>query len=214
MLADGDPEVLTPELFARMTRVERWQIKNYYQRQVFDADRGLPRELGAKDPVVVATRAYMQGLGVVYVLLYANPFLLAGAAAFSFVVGGVETPLTVGGLTACCAIVASIVVVWRLRVRMVRRSLRPISIEPEASSEIGTGPQPAGRADWSSPGTDPRALTAEERGRLIGGWPVVALTWALWFTVRLSVAVPAVVTAATVFVSVATLIAVRRRNRI
>lgn len=213
MLADGDPEVLTPELFARMTRVERWQIKNYYQRQLL-ANRGLRREPDTDDPVAVATRAYMQGLGVVYVLLYANPFLIAGAAAFSFVAGGVETRLTVGGLTACCAIVASIAGIWCLRVRMVRRSLRSLPIKPSASSEVGTRPQSPGRADGSTPGTDPRAVTATEWGRLIGGWPVVALTWALWLTVRLSVAVPAVVTAATAYGTVATLIAIRRRNRI
>ncbi|WP_310962795.1 hypothetical protein [Nocardioides terrisoli] len=120
MLSDGNPEVLTPDLFSKMRRGEQKQVMNYFQRRLGEEGKGFSNRPDDEAPAVVARRAYMQGTFVVY-LTFATPFVLGGAFTASFVGGGLRTPWTVGGLAFCVVVVLTLLGVWARKAVRINR---------------------------------------------------------------------------------------------
>ena len=121
MLSDGNPQVVAPDLYAALTRLERNQVMNYFGRRLAEEGRGFPNRPDDEDPSSVARRAFVQGTFVVSFFVYSTPFLLVGAAALSLVNGGVDNVFTIGALAVCATVVAVAMGRWGLRVRTIRR---------------------------------------------------------------------------------------------
>jgi hypothetical protein len=122
MLADGDPRVLTPDFFGRMTRFERRLIVNAFDRRLDMEGRGSKRLPDDQSPAGVAQRAFVIGTMTAFVIVGA---VLGGVAVFTV---GLAAPARVSTTNVPRLIYVGVVVfvmcIWRLRVWQIRRYFR------------------------------------------------------------------------------------------
>ncbi len=199
MIRDGDPEVLTPDLFASMSRFEQKQIRNYFGRRLDEEGRGFPNRPDDEAPSVVARRAYLQGTWVVY-LLWSAPFIVVGPLLFSFFAAGEHDALTVGGLVVCVAGCGFFMAKWGVRARRINGYFATF---PGGGEGTAAPEAPTARANDRDVQGIPRSssdrsheISAMERGRIVGGVSGVLIIWILWlafgFTLGVAIATTAV----------------------
>jgi hypothetical protein len=194
VIRDGNPEVLTPDLFASMSKTEQKQIRNYFGRRLDEEGRGFPNRPDDEAPVVVARRAYLQGTWAVY-LVRAGLFIIAGPLLFSFFTAGEHDALTIGGLAGCVAGCAFFMAQWGVRVRRINRYFATIRGEAGAvAPEAISGEPPAGAALGAADDRPPK-ISAVERGRLIGGLSAILIIWILWLVFGFTAGIPITTTA-------------------
>jgi hypothetical protein len=189
MLTDGDPRTFTPELYARLTPIERWQVVNWYERRLYAQGRGDPRYPDDEGPMTVAKRAFLQGTFVACFFVGVTPFLFAGACAFALINSGIRNVVTVDTALVSGVVMISLLGLWALRARQILRymaSPSPVSpgdpLEQTAptagvtagESVRGCQPSPHGNAPLdtpppAAPGQNPMRHAKRVRGAILVG---------------------------------------------
>ena len=109
-------ETLTPELYSRLSRLERWWARWSYRTRLAHGDHGAPDRLRLS-----IERAYTQA--ALLWLLLAVPFGLAGALVLGVATGS----MTVNVVAASCfATFAAFIAVVAVRINAVTKFLREL----------------------------------------------------------------------------------------
>lgn len=141
MLTEGDPKAFAPALYTRMTRLERNQIDNYYERRLLSEGRGDPRYPDNESALLVARRAFIQGTFVVFFFIRATPLMLVFAAAFSVINGGIKNSVWIGIAIISGALLACLCILWGLRLVEIYRFFAAYAETERANSRRETGPR-------------------------------------------------------------------------
>ncbi|WP_310962793.1 hypothetical protein [Nocardioides terrisoli] len=87
MIADGEPNKVAPELYAKLRHSEQLQVDQAFRRRLAIEGRGLRRYPDNESPTSVARRAFQLGVYLAH-LVWAASFALIGAIGLGLIYGG------------------------------------------------------------------------------------------------------------------------------
>jgi hypothetical protein len=120
VLSDGDPKVYAAELYARMSRLERWRIDDAFAERLLREGAGFRFYPDNESPTSVAKRSFQEGIARA-VLIVTAPFLLVFAGAISFLDFGVHNAATLAVFASSGVVVVGSLGAWALRLRTIGR---------------------------------------------------------------------------------------------